>query len=98
LANPNPYGPAKVKSENLTEFSDAKNLYTILNQIGVKARSNPKLIMKLNDVYLHKLLDTENYNNLYNNYLLNVAEKGIRLLTSSLFIVFHSLLRNFSYH
>jgi hypothetical protein len=38
LANPNPYGPAKVKPENLTEFSDAKNLYTILNQIGVKTQ------------------------------------------------------------
>jgi hypothetical protein len=61
----------------------------------VKARSNPKSVMKLNNVYLHKLSDTENYNNLYNNYLLSVAEKSIRLLTSSLFIIFHSLLRNF---
>jgi hypothetical protein len=31
LANPNPYGPARVKPENLTEFSDAKNPYTIPN-------------------------------------------------------------------
>jgi hypothetical protein len=31
LANPNPYGPARVKPENPTEFSDAKNPYTIPN-------------------------------------------------------------------
>jgi hypothetical protein len=31
LANLNPYGPAKVKPENLTEFSDAKNPYIIPN-------------------------------------------------------------------
>jgi hypothetical protein len=54
--------------------------------------------MKFNNVYLHELSDTENYNNLYNNYLLSVAEKDIRLLTSSLFIVFYNLLRNFLYH
>jgi hypothetical protein len=63
----------------------------------VKAHSNPKSVIKFNDVYLHELSDTENYNNLYNNYLLNVAEKGMRLLTNSLFTVFHSLLKNFSY-
>jgi hypothetical protein len=61
----------------------------------VKAHSNPKSVIKFNDVYLHKLSDTGNYNNLYNNYLLSVAEKGMRLLTSFLFIVFHNLLRNF---
>jgi hypothetical protein len=31
LANPNPYCPARVKPENPTEFSDAKNPYIIPN-------------------------------------------------------------------
>jgi hypothetical protein len=38
LANPNPYGPARVKPENPTEFSDAKNPYTIPNEAGVKTQ------------------------------------------------------------